>query len=238
MDLSIVIAAKFEISTYAELLDQICHFVQEEIRSPSLPPLPAVYFGMENGTQFTGIPLKIIGKDPNKLILIITSDPIERPINTAVIPFAKIQSLQLIQSETIMHLLIKKELEQNTAFKGVTLAAIRNHFEVKWKGVATQNGLLPYIYLNWDEVGNSEFEKQNIVIITTALTNAIGEVTRIESKKNAFNKLKTLQISSGTGKEVQFDKQGAFLILRANFARSPSLSIEKEFIALLSDILQ
>ncbi|HRH77107.1 MAG TPA: hypothetical protein PK129_07145, partial [Cellvibrionaceae bacterium] len=69
----------------------------------------------------------------------------------------------LIQSETIMHLLIKKELEQNTAFKGVTLAAIRNHFELKWKAVATQNGLLPYIYLNWDEVGNSEFEKQNIV---------------------------------------------------------------------------
>ncbi len=238
MDLSIVIASKFEVTSFTDLLDKICKFVQDEIQSPSLPPLPVVNLWLENGNQFSGVPLKIIGKDPNKMVLLITSDPIERPINTALVPYNKIQSLQILQAETITQLLIKKELETNTAIRGVTLAAIRNNFEIKWKSVATKNGLLPYMYLNWDEVGNSEFEKQNIIIITSALVAAIDEVTMIESKKNAFNKLKTLQISSGTGKEIQFDKQGAFLILRANFSRSPALSIEKELIALLSDILQ
>jgi hypothetical protein len=237
MELSITLASHFEITNYADLLEQVCRFVQEEINTPSLPPLPVFTFWLENGNQFSGIPLRIIGKDANKFVSIINSDPIERPISAIMIPFAKIQSIQIAQAESILPILMKREHTSHTNMKLVTLASIRNSFEVKWKEVATKNGLLPYIYFNWDEVGSSEFEKQNIVTISNALVKAIDTVTNTEGKKHVFNKLKTLQISNSPAKEIQIEKQGAFLYLRANFLRAPSLGVEKELLVLLSDIL-
>ena len=237
MELSITLAAQYEINNYAELLEQVCKFVQEEIRSSSLPPLPIFTFWLENSNQFTGVPLRIIGKDANKFVSLISSDPIERPITTIIIPYLKIQSIQIQQSEAILGILMKREQTMHQNLKLVTLASIRNRFEVKWKNVATKNELLPYVYFNWDEVGNSEFEKQNIVTISNALIKAIDQVTQSETKRNIFNKLQTLQISNAPLKDIQIEKQGAFLYLRANFLRAPSLSIEKELFVLLNDSL-
>jgi len=238
MDSSIVIASNFEIKTVSELLEQICSFVQEEIKLESLPPLPTLTFWLENGNRFIGIPLKISGKDAAKQLLIITSDPVERPINTAWIPFAKIQSIQIEQAETVAHMLIPKKAEAtNVAGSGkiLSLTTIRNEIEYKWKVLATKNGLLPYIYFNWDEIGKSEFEKQNIVTFATALLKAIDTVTQNETKRQMFNRLKTLQVSNGAGKDILFDKQGAFLIIQVNFARAPSLNIERELVVQLND---
>lgn len=237
MDSSIVIASNFEIKSVAELLEQICLFVQEEIKSESLPPLPIVHFWLENGNKFVGIPLKTTGKDLAKQLLIITSDPVERPINTIWIPFSKIQSIEVEQAETISHILITKKSDAPAAGgKLLSLATIRNEIEYKWKMLATKNSLLPYIYFNWDEIGKSEFEKQNIVIFANALLKAIDTVTTNETKRILFNRLKTLQVSLGLGKEVTFDKQGAFLIIQVNFSRAPSLNIERELVILLNDI--
>ncbi len=237
MDLSIALASQFEITNFAELVEQVCQFVQSEVNSASLPQLPVFTFWLENGNQFTGIPLRVIGKDTHKLITLITSDPIERPITTLFIPFVKIQSVQIAQSESILQILLKRERSAHTNFKLVTLSTIRNNFELRWKEVAIHRGLLPYIYFNWDEVGNSEFEKQNIIIISNALVKAIDVVTKIESKKNIFNKLQTLQISNAVIKDIQLERQGAFLYLKANFLRAPSLSVEKELVVLLTDNL-
>lgn len=238
MDSSIVIASHFEIKSVPELLEQICLFVQEEIQSESLPPLPVVSFWLENGNKFIGIPLKTSGKDvASKQLMIITSDPVERPINTIWLPFAKIQSIQVEQAETISHILITKKAEAApTGSKTLSLTQIRNEIEFKWKNLAAKNGLLPYIYFNWDEIGKSEFEKQNIIIFAAALLKAIDTVTTNETKRIMFNRLKTLQVSLGAGKDILFDKQGAFLIIQVNFARAPSLNIERELVMLLNDI--
>lgn len=238
MDLSITLAAQYEITNFAELLEQVCKFVQEEIRSPALPPLPSFTMHMENGGKFTGIPLRITGKDQAKYITLISSDPIERPITTIIVPFLKIQSIQVDQSESILGILMKREQGTYQNLKMVTLAAIRNSFESKWKDIASKNNLLPYVYFNWDEVGNSDFEKQNIVTISNALVKAIDVITSSsETKKMIFNKLQTLQVSNAPLKDMQIEKQGAFLYLRCNFLRAPSLGIEKELVTLLSDIL-
>lgn len=238
MELSITLAAQYEVSNITELIEQVCRFVQEEIRSPSLPPLPIFTLHMENGAHFTGVPLRVTGKDASKFITLISSDPIERPITTLVVPISKIQSIQVSQSESILGILMKREQNAYQNLKLVTLAAIRNAFELKWKEVATKNSLLPYVYFNWDEVGNSDFEKQNIVTISNALVKAIDTVTsKSETKKIIFNKLQTLQVSNAPIKDIQIEKQGAFLYLRCNFLRAPSLSIEKELTTLLSDIL-
>lgn len=238
MELSITLAAQYEVSNFAELLEQVCKFVQEEIRTPSLPPLPIFTLHMENGSHFTGVPLRVTGKDPSKLITLISSDPIERPITTIIVPFTKIQSVQVSQSETILGILMKREQSTYQNLKLVTLSAIRNAFELKWKEVATKNSLLPYVYFNWDEVGQSDFEKQNIVTISNALVKAIDAVTsKSDTKKIIFNKLQTLQVSNAPLKDIQIEKQGAFLYLRCNFLRAPSLSIEKELTTLLNDIL-
>lgn len=237
MELSITLAAQYELNNYAELLEQVCHFVQEEIRSPSLPQLPIFTFWLENGNQFTGIPLKLIGKDPNKFVTLISSDPIERPITSIIIPFAKIQSIQISQSESILQLLLKNQQKATTSFKSVSLTDIRNSFEARWQDVAKRHGLLPYVYFNWDEVGNSDFEKQNLIIILQSFIKAIDTVVKIESKKNVFNKLKTLQISNAPIKEIQTELQGAFLHIKANFSRAPSLGVESDIITILNDIL-
>lgn len=237
MDSSIVIASNFEIKTVPELLEQICTFIQEEIQADSLPPLPIVSFWLENGNKFVGIPLKTSGKDLAKQLLILTSDPVERPINTIWLPFAKIQSIQVEQAETLSHILITKKAEAApVSGKLLSLATIRNEIEFRWKNLAMKNSLLPYIYFNWDEIGKSEFEKQNIVIFASALLKAIDTVTSNEGKRILFNRLKTLQVSLGAGKDIQFDKQGAFLIIQVNFARAPSLNIERELVVLLNDI--
>lgn len=237
MELSITLAANYEMNNYAELLEQVCTYVQQEIQSPSLPPLPIFTFWLENGNHFTGIPLKILGKDLNKFVTLISSDPIERPITTCIIPFAKIQSIQIAQSESIQQILLKGEQKAATSLKLITLSKIRNSFESKWQAIAKAHGLLPYVYFNWDEVGNSDFEKQNLVIISHALLKAIDEVVKIESKKIAFNKLNTLQISNSPVKEVQAELVGAFLSIKANFLRAPPLGIENELIVLLKDTL-
>ncbi|MFZ3229496.1 MAG: hypothetical protein WA160_04775 [Pseudobdellovibrio sp.] len=237
MDSSILIASNFEIKSVPELIDQVCAFVQEEIKSESLPPLPVLTFWLENGNQFTGIPLKTSGKDLLKQLLIITSDPVERPINTIWIPFAKIQSVQVSQAETISHLITARRAETHVpGGKLLSLTTIRNEIEYKWKILAAKNILLPYIYFNWDEIGKSEFEKQNIVIFANALLKAIDIVTQNDAKQILFNRLKTLQVSIGSGKDILFDKQGAFLIIQVNFARAPSLNIERELVILLNDI--
>ncbi|MBC7465089.1 MAG: hypothetical protein H7256_03785 [Bdellovibrio sp.] len=236
MDSSIVIASNFEIRSVPELLEHICLFVQDEIKEESLPPLPLVSVWMENGNRFVGTPLKITGKDLEKKLLLITSDPVERPINTVWVPFSKIQSVQVEQAETISHILIAKKAEAPVSGKLLSLVAIRADIEYKWKILANKNSLLPYIYFNWDEIGKSEFEKQNIIIFATALLKAIDTVTMNEGKRVLFNRLKTLQVSLGAGKDIQFDKQGAFLIIQVNFARAPSLNIEKELVILLNDI--
>jgi len=238
MDLSITLAAQYEVTNFAELLESVCKFVQEEIRTPSLPPLPIVTLFMENGNSFTGVPLRITGKDAAKFLSLISSDPIERPITTIIVPFAKIQSVQVSQSETILGILMKREQNAYQNLKLVTLAAIRNAFELKWKDLAAKNSLLPYVYFNWDEVGNSDFEKQNIVTISNALVKAIDTVTSTsETKKIIFNKVQTLQVSNAPIKDMHIEKQGAFLYLRCNFLRAPSLSIDKELTILLNDIL-
>ena len=237
MDLSITLAAQYEITSYAELLEQVCRFVQDEIRSASLPPLPIFTFWLENGSHFTGVPLRIVGKDTHKFVTLISSDPIERPITTIIIPYIKIQSIQIAQSESIMGILMKREQTTHQNLKLVTLASIRNRFEVKWKDVATRKGLLPYVYFNWDEVGNSEFEKQNIVTISNALVKAIDKVTESEMKRIIFNKLQTLQISNAPIKDILIERQGAFLYMKANFLRAPALSIENELVTLLNDSL-
>lgn len=237
MELSITLASQFEITNYAELIEQTCAFVQGELRSASLPQLPVFTLWLENGNHFTGIPLRVIGKESNKMVTMITSDPIERPISTIFIPFIKIQSIQVAQSESILSILLKRQQAAQTSYKLVTLTSIRNNFEVKWLEVASKHKLLPYVYFNWDEVGNSEFEKQNIVSISSALIKAIDVVVRSESKKNTFNKLQTLQISNAPVKDIQLERQGAFLYLNANFLRAPSLNLEKELVVLLTDIL-
>lgn len=238
MELSITLAAHYEISTYAELIEQVCRFVQEEIRAPALPPLPIFTMHMENGSHFTGIPLRVTGKDAMKFITLISSDPIERPITTVMVPFLKIQTIQIDKSETILGILMKREQGAYQNLKMVTLVSIRTAFELKWKDVATKNGLLPYVYFNWDEVGNTDFEKQSIVTISNALVKAIDAVTsKSETKKIIFNKLQTLQVSNAPIKDIQVEKQGAFLYLRCNFLRAPSLGIEKELTTLLNDIL-
>lgn len=238
MDLSITLAAQYEVTNFAELIESVCKFVQEEIRTPSLPPLPIFTLHMENGGHFTGIPLRVTGKDSLKFITMITSDPIERPITTITVPFLKIQSIQIAQSETILGILMKREQGAYQNLKLVTLGQIRNAFELKWKDLATKNSLLPYVYFNWDEVGQSDFEKQNIVLISNALVKAIDQVTSTsEMKKIIFNKFQTLQVSNAPIKDMQIEKQGAFLYLRCNFLRAPSISIEKELTILLSDIL-
>jgi hypothetical protein len=238
MELSITLAAAYEVSTLAELIEQVCKFVQEEIRSPSLPPLPIFTLHMENGAKFTGVPLRVTGKDATKFITLISSDPIERPITTVIVPFLKIQSIQVDQSESILGILMKRDQTAYQNLKLVTLANIRAAFELKWKDLAAKNSLLPYVYFNWDEVGQSDFEKQSIVTISNALVKAIDAVTsNSETKKILFNKLQTLQVSNAPIKDMQIEKQGAFLYLRCNFLRAPSLSIEKELIILLNDIL-
>lgn len=237
MELSISQAATYEINNYTELLEQVCAFVQREIQSPSLPPLPVFTFWLENGNHFTGIPLKILGKDLNKFVTLISSDPIERPITSVFIPFSKIQSVQIAQSESIHPILMRGAQKAVSSLKLVTLAKIRNSFESTWQAIAKRHGLLPYVYFNWDEVGNSEFEKQNLVTITHALLKAIDTIVQIESKKIAFNKLNTLQISNSPVKEVQAELQGAFLSIKANFLRAPSLGVENELIVLLKDTL-
>lgn len=237
MELSITLAANYEINNYNELLEQVCAYVQQEIQSPSLPPLPTFTFWMENGNHFSGVPLRILGKDLNKYITLISSDPIERPISTSIIPFSKIQSIQIDKSEAIQQILLKGEQKAASSLKLVTLAKIRNSFESKWQAIAKTHGLLPYVYFNWDEVGNSDFEKQNLVIISHALLKAIDTVVKIESKKIAFNKLNTLQISNSPVKEVQAELVGAFLSIKANFLRAPPLGIENELIVLLKDTL-
>ena len=238
MELSITLAAQYEVSSFPELVEQVCKFVQEEIRTPSLPPLPVFTLHMENGSHFTGVPLRVTGKDPNKMVTLISSDPIERPITTIIVPFTKIQSVQISQSETILGILMKREQNAYQNLKLVTLGAIRNAFELKWKELAAKNSLLPYVYFNWDEVGQSDFEKQNIVTISNALVKAIDAVTsKSETKKIIFNKLQTLQVSNAPIKDIQIEKQAAFLYLRCNFLRAPSLSIEKELTTLLNDIL-
>lgn len=237
MELSIALAANYEFNNYTELLEQVCAFVQQEIQLPSLPQLPIFTIWLENGNQFTGIPLKIVGKDLNKFVTLISSDPIERPITTVIIPFSKIQSIQIAQSEAILQILLKREQKVSTNLKKVTLANIRNSFESKWQAIAKRHALLPYVYFNWDEVGNSDFEKQNLVIISHALLKAIDTVVAIELKKIAFNKLNTLQISNSPVKDIQAELQGAFLSIKANFLRAPSLGVESELITLLKDTL-
>lgn len=236
MDSSIVIASNFEIRNIPELIEHICLFVQDEIKEESLPPLPVVSFWMENGNRFVGVPLKISGKDADRRLLIITSDPVERPINTAWLPFTKIQSIQVEQAETISHILISAKTDVQPANRGLSLTQIRTDIEYKWKILATKNTLLPYIYFNWDEIGKSEFEKQNIVIFATALLKAIDAVTSSETKRVFFNRLKTLQVSNSSGKDILFDKQGAFLMIQVNFARAPSLNIEKELVIQLNEV--
>ena len=237
MDSSIVIASKFEMKTLPDLLEQICAFVMEEIKFDTIPPLPTINFWMENGSHFVGIPLRITGQDPIKQILIITSDPVERPINTSWIPFSKIQSIQIDQAETISHLLTAKVQDsQPAAASSLSMTTIRHEIEHKWKILAAKNNLHPFLYFSLDEFGKSEFEKKNIAIFGAALLKAIEALTATESKLVAFNRLKTLQISMGSSKEIQYDKQGAFLIVQVNFARAPSPNLERDIVLLFNDI--